>query len=251
MPADLFFFSVAIPAVLLTGLSKGGFGSGIGILGTPLIALAVSPVTAAAILLPVLILMDAVGLYSWRGHVRWSIVRQMMPGAIAGTALGWATSAMVPDGAVRILVGAIAIIFALLQAFADWKQSNPQPESQIKANFWGALAGYTSFVAHAGGPPFQAYTLALQTDKLTFSGTAAVFFAIINLVKVVPYLALGQFTADNLLLSAALTPFAAFGVLAGVWLVHRVSQRAFNMTTQIAMLLVGTKLVWDGISVLV
>ncbi len=246
MQSELFFFAVAIPAVILTGLSKGGFGGGIGILGTPLIALAVSPVTAAAILLPVLLLMDAIGLYSWRGHVRWSIIWQMMPGALAGTALGWATAATVPDGAVRILVGAIAIIFALVQAFADWKKLQPTSESLAKASFWGALAGYTSFVAHAGGPAFQAYALALQIDKLKFAGTAAVFFAMVNVAKVLPYLALGQFTNENLLRSIGLMPFAAIGVLAGVWLVHRVSQQFFTSTTQLAMIVVGSKLVWDG-----
>lgn len=246
MSPEVFFYAVAIPAVLLTGLSKGGFGAGIGALGTPLIALAVSPVTAAAILLPVLLLMDAVGLYSYRGNFQRTIIVQMLPGALAGTALGWATAALVPDAAIKILVGAIAIAFALNQALGDWLQRLPAEENRAKAAFWGCLAGYASFVAHAGGPPFQAYTLPLKIDKLAYAGTTVVFFAILNAVKVLPYLALGQFTNTNLVASATLAPFAIAGVICGVWLVNKVAQTAFYAITYAAMLLIGAKLVWDG-----
>jgi hypothetical protein len=249
-PEWQFFLLAAIPAVVLIGLSKGGFASGIGMLGTPLVALVASPVEAAAILLPVLLAMDAVGLWTWRSLCTWRVVRQMLPGALLGTLFGWATAAMVSDAVIRILLGVISITFAFNQMAAGWLKRRPARESAVKANLWGALAGYTSFVAHAGAPPFQAYVLPLGVDRLAFAGTSAVFFAIVNVAKVPPYFALGQFTADNLLRSFVLAPFAIAGTLAGVWLVHRVSDRFFFGLTYAAMLVVGAKLIIDGAAAL-
>ncbi|MEZ5871044.1 MAG: sulfite exporter TauE/SafE family protein [Nitratireductor sp.] len=241
------FYLLAIPAVLITGLSKGGLGGGISMLGTPLMALAVSPVKAAAIMLPVLIFMDMIGLISYRGNVKWSIFRQMLPGAIAGIALGWATAAFVNDDMIRILVGAIAILFALNQIFADWKKYGARSENPVTASFWGIVTGYTSFVSHAGGPPFQAYAVPLKLEKVQFAGTGIVLFSVINAVKVAPYLALGQFSTENLHLSLTLLPVALVGVLAGVWLVRRVSQEVFYQITYLAMIVVGARLVYSGI----
>lgn len=248
MSTDLVFFAIAIPAVLLTGLSKGGFGGGLAMMGTPLLALVISPVRAAAIMLPVLILMDIVALLSYRGQVKWTIIRQMIPGALAGIALGWATAAYVEENAIRVVVGVIAILFALNQALADRLKRPPTREHLPRATFWGVVAGYTSFVSHAGGPPFQAYTLPLKMDKLLFAGTGVVFFAIVNAVKVAPYLALGQFSAENLRASAMLLPIAVVGVLSGVWAVRRVSQGVFYQITYVAMIVIGSKLVYDGLA---
>ncbi|MCB1449748.1 MAG: sulfite exporter TauE/SafE family protein [Nitratireductor sp.] len=247
MDLDTYFYLVAIPAVMITGLSKGGFGGGIAMLGTPLLALAVSPVKAAAIMLPVLIFMDIIGLISYRGNAKWSIFRQMLPGALAGIALGWATAAWVDDNMIRILVGTIAIIFALNQIFADWKKLGARAENRVHAGFWGIVTGFTSFVSHAGGPPFQAYTVPLKLEKVQFAGTGIVLFSVINAVKVVPYLALGQFSTENLHLSATLLPVALLGVLSGVWLVKRVPQEMFYRITYAAMIVVGTRLVYTGI----
>lgn len=248
MSADHYFYAVAIAAVLITGLSKGGFGGGIGMLGTPIMALAIDPVRAAAILLPVLVAMDIVALFSYRAQANWRIVRQMMPAALAGTALGFATAAFVPDDAIRVLVGVIAIIFALNQAFADWMKRPAARENAIGAAVWGTLTGYTSFIAHAGGPPYQVYTLPLKLDKVVYAGTAVMFFSILNAVKLLPYFLLGQFSSDNLSVSATLVPAAALGVLMGVWLVKRVSQQFFYTVTYVSMFAIGVKLVFDGLS---
>ena len=251
MSPDHLFIAIAIPAVLLTGLSKGGFGGGLGMLATPLLALTIAPVRAAAIMLPILVMMDIVALRSYRGRVNWRIVRQMIPGALAGIALGWATAAYVDDNVFRILVGLIAVVFAVNQFLADRLKREPAGESLARAGFWGVIAGYTSFVAHAGGPPFNAYALPLKLEKLIFAGTSVVFFAIVNAVKLVPYLALGQFNRGNLHVSAWLMPVAIVGVLLGVWAVHRVSQALFYNITYIAMIVIGTKLLYDGFTALI
>lgn len=243
---DTFFYLVAVPAVLLTGLSKGGFAGGIAMLGTPLLALAISPVQAAAIMLPVLILMDIIGLASYRGIYDRQILADMLPAALAGILAGWLTATLVSDDWIRILVGLIAISFAINQITRDFRRLPPAGRNRIAAAFWGALTGFTSFIAHAGGPPFQAYVLPLKPDKMTFAGTAVVAFAVINAVKVIPYFALGQFTAQNLWTSAALMPVAVAGVLLGVWLTKRVPQTVFYNITYAAMIVVGFKLLWDG-----
>ena len=246
MSQDLFFYALAIPAVIITGLGKGGFGAGMGMLSVPVMSLAVSPVRAAAILLPLLLLMDAFSLYFYRGKVKWSIVRMMMPGAIAGTMLGWASAAIVSADAIKLLVGIIAVVFALYQALGDYVKRDASRENIMLATLWGALAGYASFVSHAGGPPYQAYALPLKIDKLHFAGSAVMFFAMINTAKIIPYMALGQFSMENLFVSLTLVPIACIGVMAGVWLVNKASQSLFYTVTCIAMLVVGAKLIWDG-----
>jgi len=165
--------------------------------------------------------------------------------------LGWATAAHVNEDVFRIAVGLIAVIFAVNQFLADRMKRPPSGENALYGNFWGTIAGYTSFLAHAGGPPFQAYALPLKMDKMYLAGTAAIFFAIVNAVKVVPYLALGQFSSENLHESALLVPVAIIGVLFGLWAVRRVSQVSFYNVTYAAMVLVGVKLLYDGITALV
>ena len=246
MTPQLAFYFIAVPAVLVAGISKGGF-SALGMVATPLLALAVPPVTAAAIMLPVLVLMDIIGLVSYHRRIKWSVISHMIPGALAGIALGWATAAYINEDVLRILVGVIAVAFAVNQFVADRLKRDVASENRARASVWGAIAGFTSFVSHAGGPPFQAYTLPLKLDKLYFVGTGVVFFAIVNAVKLVPYFALGQFDRSNLFASATLAPVAILGVLIGIWAVRRVSQAIFYNITYLALLLVGSKLIYDGL----
>ncbi|MFZ1814035.1 MAG: sulfite exporter TauE/SafE family protein [Rhizobiaceae bacterium] len=247
MTPDIAFYLLAIPAVVITGLSKGGFASGVGMLGTPLLALAVPPMTAAGIMLPILLVMDAIGLYSYRRTVNWPILAHMLPGAFVGIALGWATVSQVNEDVIRLLIGAIALIFAINQMVADYRGRSAGNQSAARATLWSTCAGYTSFVLHAGGPPFQAYVLPLKLDKLEYTGTSVVFFALVNAVKVIPYFLLGQFGTQNLYTSATLLPLAIASVWLGIWAVRRLSQQFFYKITYLAMILVGSKLVYDAL----
>lgn len=244
------FFAIAIPAVFIVGLSKGGFGGGLAMLGTPLLALVISPVQAAAILLPVLLLMDAISLYNYRGIVHWGIIKVMLPAAIIGILLGWMTAHMVSDDWIRIIVGAISLVFAVNQITKDLLRRNANTPNFFAGSFWGCFAGFTSFIAHAGAPPYQAYTVPLKMEKLLFTGTSVVFFASVNALKVLPYFFLGQFTSENLSTSLALLPVAVVGVLTGVTLVKKISQNFFYKVTYFFMLIIGIKLIWDGRSAL-
>jgi uncharacterized protein len=245
---DPWFYAVAIPALLLIGISKGGFGGGFGTVGVPLMALAIPPIQAAAILLPVLALMDLVGLYKYRGNWDRLQMRILAPGAVAGIVLGSLTFAVTSDDFVRLVIGAIAVGFTLWHWARGWvgmvsRQSRP---SLARGSFWSGVAGYTSFVAHAGGPPLNVYLLPQRLEKSTYVGTTVVYFALVNYVKLVPYGLLGQFDATNLATSLVLAPLAPIGVLLGVAMQERISEVLLFRVVYAALLLTGVKLLWDG-----
>jgi len=244
---DPWFYAVAIPALLLIGISKGGFGGGLGVVGVPLMALVISPTQAAAILLPVLCLMDLVGLYSYRGEFDRSAMKVLAPGAIAGIVLGALTFAVTSEDAVRLIVGAIAVGFTLWQwvGRARVERGATQP-SAIAGSFWSSVSGYTSFVAHAGGPPLSVYLLPLRMPKAQFVGTTVVYFTLVNYVKLLPYALLGQFDSANLATSLVLLPLAPVGVLLGVMLQRRMREGLLYGVVYAALLLTGLKLLWDG-----
>jgi len=248
MLVDPLFYTVAIPAVILLGLAKGGF-SGLGLAGVPLMALAVSPVQAASILLPILIVQDAVSVWAFRRTWDRRALAVTLPGAVAGIALGYALAAYVSTAAVELAVGLISMIFALQRL---WTARRPlAPVSHAPAWFGlacGAAAGFTSQIAHAGGPPFHIFLLPRRLDRDVFVGTSALFFAVVNWIKVPAYAALGQFTSENLLAGAVLAPLAVASTWAGVLLVRRVSGARFYTLIYVLLVLVGAKLVFDGAS---
>jgi uncharacterized membrane protein YfcA len=244
---DPYFYAAAIPAVILIGLSKGGLGGAMALIGVPLLVLVVPPVQAAAILLPILIVMDIVSLWAWRGERDPTTLKLMLPGAVVGIGIGWATAAFVTAGAVRLIVGATALAFCL-RWFAQRLAAGDRAagHNRLKAGFWGIVSGFTSFVAHAGGPPFQIYALPLRQRPAVYVGTSVVFFAIVNAVKLVPYFALGQFDATNLTASAVLMPIAPLATLAGAWIVRRIKPDMFYPLMYSMIFIVALKLIWDG-----
>lgn len=247
MISDFLFYLVAIPAVLLTGISKGGFGGALGGIAVPLMALAISPVQAAGIMLPILCLMD---LFSLKVYFRkWDSrnLRIMIPGALLGIALGTLTFGTLDENALRLLIGSIAIVFTLNSWFAFAARQAPAGASVVKGTIWSGLSGYTSFVAHAGGPPVMVYLLPQQLDKITYVATVNFFFLIVNAIKIVPYVWLGQFTETNLLTALTLAPLVPLGVWFGIWLQGRLNQKWFYRVTQACVLLTGLQLVYQGL----
>lgn len=253
MTPDLYFYAAAIPAVVLVGLSKGGLGGALALMGVPLMALAVSPVRAAAIFLPILIVMDIIALWSWRHYNDRRTLLLLLPGAMAGIALGWATSALIPANAMRIVLAIVTILF-VLRYFIDASRAGkgtetaPKPHRPALAGLWSSLSGYASFVAHAGGPPFQIYVLPLRLDPKIYTGTSVRFFAIMNAVKLIPYFALGQLDTENLSLSAILLPVAIISTIAGARIVHYIRPAIFYPLMYVMALLAALKLLWDGLA---
>lgn len=254
MLTDPFFYAVAVPAVILLGLAKGGF-AGIGVIAVPLMALAISPVLAASITLPILIVQDVVSVWAFRKTWDAKVLRLMLPSAAVGIALGYALAAFVKPGAVELAVGAVAIVFALLRLWAE-RSSAPARAPQIERVPWrgvvaGVAAGFTSQIAHAGGPPFQMYVLPKNLPRDTFIGTSAIFFAVVNWMKVPAYWALGQFTREAMATAAVLLPLAIASTYAGVWLVRRVPAANFYRIIYLLLIAVGAKLAWDGAASLI
>lgn len=246
--SDPWFYATSIPAVALIGLSKGGFGGNLALIGVPLMALVMSPVQAAAIMLPILVVMDMVSLWTWHGRRDGATLRNTLPGATAGIGMGWALASVVTAAMVRLIVGALALLFVLrwVAQLAGYRPP-ARRQSPVAGNFWGALSGFTSFVAHAGGPPYQIYALGLGQDPSTYVGTSVIFFAAVNALKLVPYLALGQFDATNLSASLVLLPVAPVATLAGAFLVKRMKPETFFPMVYCLMFAVSLKLVYDGL----
>lgn len=248
--ANPWFYATSIPAVTLVGMSKGGFGGTMALIGVPLMALAMSPVRAAAIMLPILVVMDMVSLWTWRGRRDGTTLRNMLPGALAGIGLGWLLATIVTVSQVKLIVGAMALLFALRWAAQRLGYRAPRrAQSPVAGNFWGGVSGFTSFVAHAGGPPYQIYALGLGQEPAVYVGTSVIFFAVVNAVKLVPYLALGQFDAANLTASLVLLPVAPVATLAGAYLVRRMKPEIFYPVMYCLMFIVSLKLIHDGLFV--
>jgi uncharacterized protein len=242
------FYLAAVPAVILVGFSKGGF-SGLSLLAMPLLSLAVSPVRAAAIMLPILIVQDWVSVWAFRRDFDWRNLTILIPASLVGIGAGWLLAAHVSEALVRLAVGAISIAFVAYMVIRS-RGGEPAPSKGKIAPglFWGALAGFTSFVSHAGAPPFQVYVMPQGLPPRLFAGTAVMFFAATNLLKVLPYLALGQFSRQNMLAAATLFPLAILATMAGVWLVRRVPADRFYKLVYTLTFLIGLRLVWDGLS---
>lgn len=233
--------------MLLTGVSKAGLGGGAGGVSTPLLSMVISPITAAAIMLPVLCVMDLFGLRAYLGLWDRALVRRIVAGGLVGCAAGAATFSWLDENWIRILLGAIALGF-LAWSYAPRKTLvRPAP---VMGWFWSALSGYTSFVTHAGGPPLMAYLLPLRLEKTTFIASSLVFFAAMNYAKILPYLWLGLFDARNLATSAALAPVGIAGIYLGVYLQRRIEPRTFYRVVHALLFLTGAKLLYDGISAL-
>lgn len=249
MLSDPLFYALAIPAVILLGLSKGGF-AGVGAIAMPLLALRISPVQAAGILLPVLIVQDAVSVWAFRKNLARDVLTLMIPSALIGIVLAYLLAAKVSATAVLATLGGISVVFACYRLWISRGGRVPVPSNAPRALgvLLGIASGFTSQVAHSGQPPFQMWVLPKHLPPAVLVGTTAIFFAAINLLKVPAYMALGQFTRENLLTAAALLPVAIASTLAGVWLVRRIDAERFITIIYVLMAVVGVQLLFKALN---
>jgi uncharacterized protein len=243
---DPWFYAVAVPAVLLMGLSKGGFGSGFGSLATPLMALALPVPQAAAIMLPLLLVMDGFGVKALFRQRDPALIRLLLPAALLGTVVGTLSFGLLSTKAVAGIVGALTLAF-LAQRFLFPPRADSRPPPRWLGFGLGLASGFTSFVAHAGGPPMMAYMLPLRLAPVTYAATMATLFAAINLSKWIPYAWLGLIDMRNLTTSLVLMPLAPIGVWVGVRLVPHMRPVLFYRFVYTGMFLTGAKLLWDGL----
>jgi uncharacterized membrane protein YfcA len=240
-----YFYLVTIPAVLLLGISKSGFGAGFGSLAVPMMALAVSVPQAAAILMPVLLLMDVLGMAAFRKDFDMVLLKFLLPFGVLGIVIGAMLFKLLDAHTVAAMVGVFTLLFLAQRLLFP-----PKPNSPLPPKWLGALltttSGFTSFVAHAGGPPINAYVIPLKLSPIQFTATMAYFFFVVNLCKWIPYAWLGLLDMRNMATSLVLLPIAPIGVWIGVRMARRISQVLFYRFLYLGMLLTGLKLVWDG-----
>jgi uncharacterized protein len=242
---DIWFWACAIIASLLVGASKGGL-PGVGVLGVPVLALATTPGNAAGLLLPILITSDMYGLWIYRKHYDKRNIIIIVIAATLGILVGWATAKNTSDDMVKFMVGVIGLSYFVDLLLKAKRVIAPKPADIPRGAFWGALTGFTSFVSHAGGPPYQMYVLPQKLEKMTYAGTATITFAIINLIKLPPYWMLNRINTTSLELCVWLTPIALFGAFGGFHLTKIIPEKLFFRFVEIALLLLSIKLIWDS-----
>ncbi len=246
MQGEIFWMLATISSVCV-GLGKGGLPV-IGMLAVPVLALVISPVAAAGLLLPVYVLSDMIGLYNYRRAFDRRVLTIMMTGMTVGVGLGWATARIVSEDLVTLLVGLMGAIFAL-NLILRHKHDRPAKEARWAGGmFWGTVTGFTSFVSHSGGPPFQVWVLSLKLSKSVFVGTSIIAFSYVNAIKLVPYYFLGQLNPDNLRIAAVLMVPAGLAVIGGVRLVRIIPDQMFFRIVTWALLGISLKLIWDGVT---
>jgi uncharacterized membrane protein YfcA len=242
---DLHFYAVAVPAVLMLGVSKSGFGAGFGSLAVPLMALAVTVPQAAAILMPVLLLMDLLGLAAFRRDFDRQLLAFLIPCGLAGTLAGTLLFRVLAAHTVAGIVGVFTLLFLAQRLAFPPRPQDPLP-SKAAGAMLTAVGGFTSFIAHAGGPPVNAYVIPLKLKPLAYTATLAYFFFVVNLSKWVPYAWLGLLDWRNMATSLVLLPIAPIGVWLGIRIARRIDAVWFYRFVYLGMLLTGLKLCWDG-----
>jgi uncharacterized membrane protein YfcA len=242
------FYIIAAPAIICTGISKGGLGAGAGLISTPLLALIVSPAQAAAVMLPILCAMDLFGVGAYRNSFDRPNIRIMIPGAVVGIGIGALSFEYMNEHALRLMLGAIAIGFTVRHWLGSrgGTERAPAPRHAVKGAFWAGVSGFTSTIAHAGGPPAAVYLLPQRMDKTVFVGTTVMFFFAVNYLKLVPYWMIGQFTGINLATSLVLLPLAPVGMMLGFWLHSRINSTWFYRIVYGLVFLTGCRLIWLG-----
>ena len=242
---DPWFYATAIPAVLLMGMSKSGFASGMGSMAVPLMALSISVPDAAAILMPLLLVMDVMSVTAMRKEVDIPLIRFTIPFALLGTVLGTLLFGWLDARYVAGVVGVVTLFFLIQRLFGTRKDNERTPPRWVGAVL-SVTSGFTSFLAHAGGPPIQAYVLPMRLTPLVYSATMACYFFAVNFSKWIPYGFLGLLDLRNLFTSVLLMPFAPAGVWLGLSLSKKIRPHLFYQLIHVGMFLTAVKLIWDG-----
>ncbi|MCU4651229.1 sulfite exporter TauE/SafE family protein [Roseibacterium sp. SDUM158016] len=244
-------FVLAAAGAFLAGVSKGGFGGSLGFASSAILAVVVDPGIALALMLPVLMAIDLAAVRTYWGRWHAPSARAILTGAVPGLALGTALFFIVSADSIRVIIGFIAVGFVAFRIARTrgWIAPRPRPFDATKGRIAGLAVGFTSFVAHAGGPPFAMFMLGQDgIGKTQYHATSVMVFWVVNALKAVIYTVIGLFTLSTLGMSMLMIPFALAGTYVGVRAHGLISERAFFTVAQAALLLTGGKLLWDGLT---
>ncbi|CCO47857.1 conserved membrane hypothetical protein [Vibrio nigripulchritudo SOn1] len=245
MIVEPLFYLVAIPAILIYGIGKGGFGGAIGGISVPMMSLVISPIQAAAILLPILIVMDGFAVKHHYHNANYSVIRAMLPWATLGIVVAGLLLETLPTNLIKALIGGVSVLFCVLH-WCGVSEHSFFKEDKWRI-VWSSLCGFTSTAIHSGGVPATIYLMPLKLNKLALVSTMAVLFAIVNAIKLIPYTLLGSFSKENLMTILILVPLAPIGVYMGVWLLHSVSEKIIYQVCYMSLFVFGLKLLFEGI----
>ncbi|MEM9348681.1 MAG: sulfite exporter TauE/SafE family protein [Pseudomonadota bacterium] len=227
MDLSLSFYVISIVAILTTGISKSGFGGGLGVMAVPMMSLFAAPQLAAAVMMPILFAMDVMIVFRYRKSWNRAVVFALLPGALIGLSLGALFFGVLDADLIRFVIGVLALIFVAQYLLQGRKWAGKRKASKPLVWILAATSGFASYVAHAGGPPVKAYLLSQEMPKAAFVGTNTVFFFILNGLKTVAYGSTGTLDWSTLYISLILSPWLVVGVLVGSWLHSRVDQKIF------------------------
>lgn len=244
---DPWFYAWAIPAVIITGISKTGLGAGVGGVAVPMMSQVIAPGVAAGIMLPILCVMDVLGLRAYRGKWAWAGVKHMMLPAILGIVIGALSFGALPVNTTKALLGAISVAFSIYQLIPALRDLKTWLPEWLRPWLWCGLSGFTSTLAHAGGPPITIYLWPKKIDRMQFMAITVVFFTVVNAVKLIPFALLGQLSLSNLATSLVLMPFAPIGVWLGVRLNDYINDLIFRRVTLACLFFLGVRLLYEGL----
>ena len=244
---DPWFYVLAVPAVLITGISKTGLGAGAGGIAVPMMSQVIAPGAAAGIMLPILCVMDVLGLRAYRGKWSWPDLKLMLPAAVLGITLGALMFGLLSVKTTKALLGTVAVGFSLYQGIPALRDLRSWLPTWLRPWLWCGLSGFTSTLAHAGGPPVTIYLWPRKLDRVTFVATTVFFFTVVNAVKLVPFALLGQLNLTNLGTALVLMPLAPIGVWLGVRLNIVISDVVFRRITLTLLFVLGLRLLYEGL----
>lgn len=245
-----YFFVFAIPAVMFAGVSKAGFGSGAAFASSGILAIVLEPGFALALMLPLLMLVDLASLKPYWGRWKLRDSLLLLAGGLPGVALGTLLYRFVDADDMRVMIGVISVAFVIWQMSTSMRKhlAERPPMPEWAGALAGVVAGFTSFISHAGGPPAAVYMLGRRMSKTEYQASTVLVFGVLNTAKFVPYAFLGLFTFETLKLDLMLAPFALIGAWIGVNLHHKVPEKAFFALTYVLLTCTGAKLIWDGLT---
>ena len=244
MIIDPLFYAMAVPSVILIGLSKGGL-TGLGVLAVPLMAIVASPMQAAAVLMPILLILDLVAVWTYRKSFDKITLIITIPSSIIGIIIGAVLVSQVNPDWIRVIIGFIAISFTI----SHWrtaKDRGSKGHSIFRGTVWGSITGFTSFVTLTGAPPYQMYLLPLKLEQRTYAGTFMIFFWMNNILKIIPFMMLGEMTRSTVTTSMILFPISLIFTFLGIWIVRKLPTKIFYEIIYILLFLVSIKLIYDG-----
>ncbi|WP_050524155.1 sulfite exporter TauE/SafE family protein [Pseudorhodobacter wandonensis] len=241
------FWIIAVIASISVGLSKGGLPI-IAMMSVPILSLVMPPLQAAGLLLPIYIVSDWFGVWAYRREFDLKLLKILIPATAIGVAIGWATASLISENMVGGVIGALGCAFAATRLLGWGVKPEAQSAKLAPGLFWGTVAGFTSFVSHSGGPPYQIYTLPLRLPKAVFAGTSTILFAWVNFIKLPAYYAIGIVSFDSLHIAAWLFLPATLAVFAGVRLVRILPEKLFYDLVLWALLLLSMRMLWVAVA---